>query len=258
MKPVITVIICIVTLLSSLAAEDVSCPGVKNIRISQCGNETVGTILKKNEECELVSRLVKFATWLDSLEKPCSFIETEVRNRYETLTDTVNYTIDYTDALFIGDSSAAVRIMMYASMSCPLCKRLYKDIADSLKNINGKIALYVKLFASSEANQALVAVRKWHKQGDLLYRLAPVKEMVTMDVVFHITDSLEIPHDELNKMVKSGEFRAYTDSSRAEGMRNGVEVTPTFFVNGKRYHGYKDIRWVLDAADYELWKLKTK
>lgn len=240
---------------SVLYAEVSLCHGVKKISIAACGNETIEKILKKNEKCEIASRLVKFATWLDSIGKPCSFIEPEVRKRYVTLSDTVRYEIDYTDALFIGDSTASVKIMMYASMSCPLCKRLFKDAADSLIKRNKDVALYVKPFASSEPNQALVAIRKWNKHRELLYALAPVKEMVTMQIVFHITDSMNVPHDELNKIISSGEFRAYTDSSRAEGMRNGVDVTPTFFINGKRYHGYKDIRWVLDAADYELWKI---
>jgi hypothetical protein len=34
-------------------------------------------------------------------------------------------------------------------------------------------------------------------------------------------------------------------------------MTPTFFINGKRYRSYKDPQWVVDAALYEYEGLKA-
>jgi protein-disulfide isomerase len=40
-----------------------------------------------------------------------------------------------------------------------------------------------------------------------------------------------------------------------EAVRNGVTIAPTLFINGKRYHSYKDPQWVVDAA---LWEYATR
>jgi hypothetical protein len=40
-------------------------------------------------------------------------------------------------------------------------------------------------------------------------------------------------------------------ASAREGVKNGVTVTPTVFINSKRYRSYKDPRWIVDAALFE-------
>jgi hypothetical protein len=41
------------------------------------------------------------------------------------------------------------------------------------------------------------------------------------------------------------------EASALEGESNGVTVTPTAFINNKRYRSYKDPKWIVDAALYE-------
>jgi hypothetical protein len=133
------------------------------------------------------------------------------------------------------------------------CSTIVKD--NSLRNrVQNDIAIYVKPFSTTVLERAFVAVGKWQKQNDLVRMLVPVKTRIDLPLIFRITDSLGIPENELSESLQNKTVITYVDSSRAEALRNGVTLTPTFVINGKRYQGYKDARWVLDAAENELEK----
>ncbi|MFW5960226.1 MAG: DsbA family protein, partial [Chitinivibrionales bacterium] len=57
-------------------------------------------------------------------------------------------------------------------------------------------------------------------------------------------------------LIESSGVKDLLDSSSAEARRNRVKVTPTFFINGKRYRSYKDPEWVVDAALFEYKQLE--
>jgi len=49
----------------------------------------------------------------------------------------------------------------------------------------------------------------------------------------------------------SSENRKRLVESKKEGLRNGVEATPTLFINGRRYHGDLDRESLLDVLEEE-------
>jgi protein-disulfide isomerase len=233
-----------------------NCPQALSLRIEECNNETIDTLVHKGNRCDMANRLNSFARRLESLAIPCSTMVEEVKIRYMGYKDTIGFRIDTSGLVFEGAADAPVKIVAYVSMSCPLCKRLYRDLTDSLKSNNrsGKIAIAVKPFSTSLLDRALVAAQKWKKQGKILRALAPIKDRLTMETIMHIADSLHIPLAAFKKEIENDCTRSIAEMSRVEAVLNGVTVTPTFFINGKRYRGYKDARWVLDAAEYESLK----
>jgi protein-disulfide isomerase len=52
-------------------------------------------------------------------------------------------------------------------------------------------------------------------------------------------------------LLADASIRQRLEAFRKEGEINEVTVTPTFFINGKRYRSFKDPQWVVDAALYE-------
>lgn len=239
-------------------AREIACPEVKSFRIAQCGNATLEVLMKKWEPCAIASRLAPFALWMDSLAKPCSTQINDVTTRYAYFTDTVRASIDYAGVSFEGAADAPVRIMAYISMSCPLCKRLYRDLSDSLnKGRMEKMALYVKPVPATPLEYALAVMQKEHKQDALLRALAPVKDRVDLPVILRIADSLGVPKEKMERLSQSKAIMDYVASSRKEAIRNQVTVTPTIFINGKRYRSYKNPRWIFDAADFEFEKIRS-
>jgi protein-disulfide isomerase len=229
------------------------CPQALLLSIDECKGETIESLMRKGSRCDIAKRLHSFERWLESIEKPCSTIVTDVKTRYAYYKDTDRVDIDTSDLAFEGAAQPKVKIVAYVSLSCPLCKRLYRDITDSLNVRRGpvKIAIAVKPFTSTPLDWALLASLRWKKQGDILRALALVKDRVTLDMVLHIADSLKIPLAAFKSDIEGDRTHFFSEVCKAEGIKNGVTVTPTFFINGKRYHGYKDARWVLDAAEFE-------
>jgi protein-disulfide isomerase len=193
---------------------------------------------------------------LESKDKPCSTIVKDIATRYEFFKDTVRYPIDYSGVAFEGAPDAPVKIVMYVSLSCPLCKRVYHDLTDSLKvgDRSKKIAVCVKPFSQSQLEHALVATQKWNKQSEFLRTIAQVNDRITMEIVTLTIEKLKIPLAAFNEEINAKKTLTRVEASRAEALNNGVTSTPTIFINGKKYTGSKNAQWVIDAAEYELLK----
>ncbi len=198
-----------------------------------------------------LDHLDQFRMWLCSKGKPCSEIDSAVFRRYKLFLDTNRHNLPTDGYQLYGNSKAAIKVVIYISITCPLCKRLYNELLDSLQtHQSGKdVAVTAIPFTNNEADRLYSALFKWGKQVAVLRALQPVKERVTPERVLSITDSLGVNKDELLNHAHSKEIIALTARSRDVGIAAGVKVTPTFFVNGVRYSSYKDIRWVLDYID---------
>jgi protein-disulfide isomerase len=99
-------------------------------------------------------------------------------------------------------------------------------------------------------NVALVASGRWHKQASLINALASVKDRITMEIITQVMDPLKVSQNDFANACKDRALISYVQRSYAEGIKNMVSVTPTFFISGHRYRCCKDIRWVVDAIEY--------
>lgn len=205
------------------------------------------------------NRLKKFREWLLEINKPCSAAVISIKDRIATLNDTTTYKIDTTGISYFGLPSAPIHIIMYISMSCPLCKRLYCELTDSIfsGSIKPMAKLSVKPFGNNILNRSLVAVNHWNKQHDLIRALAPIKQRLTIDTVLQVAGYLNIPIDTLKSIIEDQSTIDYVNNSTIEAARNGVNVTPTLFFNFHRYSSYKDSRWVSDAVEWIYNRLRT-
>jgi hypothetical protein len=215
---------------------------------------SIKNVFRYNQSCDIAIRLNRYFEWLDSLGKPCTEIEKSVKERYRYYLEDVRYSVDLPEFVF-GDIKSPVLLVAYISISCPLCKKLYRDLADMLQQDRfNDVAFCIKPFAVTGLEEVLVLMQQKNMLDQFLRALVPVKERITMPIVNRIVDSLGVSLSDLKRSQDSLSTKNYLDSSRAEAIRNGVSVTPTFFINGKRYSGYKDARWVIDAVEYELEK----
>ncbi len=255
MKLHFALFILLVLLCFCLTADENYEDSLKNI---QSGNGQKSS-LSSACACLLSTKLEKFKKWLIEHNKTDSVITAEMEKRYHTMVDTSVYSIDTAGVVFEGAPSAPVWIVAYVSMSCPLCKRLHKELYDSITegSLAGKVRFGIKPFTVNTLNTALAAIGRWHGQASLLNALAPVKERISMERVLQITDSLKIPRDDFLDACNSSSVLLYAKSSYDEGVRNGIFFTPTFFINGHRYQSYKDAQWVVDAIDFQ-YQCKTK
>lgn len=196
-----------------------------------------------------------FRVWLIEKNKPCSTIVADIENRYSTLVDAISFSIDTNGVLFAGKKDAPITVVMYVSMSCPLCKRLYGELSDSLAadphGLGRIFRLGIKPFTTTRFDRVLVAAGHFGCQTQLLKSLASVKERISEKIITRVLDSLGVVSEKLWSFADAKQTVSYVEASRTEAIKNMVEITPTFFINGHRYRSYKDSRWLIDAIRFE-------
>jgi glutaredoxin len=221
---------------------------IRRIVADVCSHGTGGNI----RPCDREVRLERFAVWLKEKDKPCSTMVNDMTERVRTLKDTQRFAIDTSMMTFAGAGGAPIRIVMYVSASCPLCKRIYHDLYDSVVagGLKGKARLGIKPFSSRPWDLALLASRKFNRQADLMRSLAGVTERISLAIILDKADSIGIPRKEFEKAIADARIKEAADESYREAVRNGVSLTPTIFIDNRRYKSYKDPQWVADAAEY--------
>lgn len=229
--------------------------------VDTCGTSIIENALKTSQiKADESTHFHSFRKWLIEVDKPCSTIVKALEGRIGSLSDTSLFTIDTSGLFFIGDSSAPVQIVMYISLSCPLCKRVYRELCDSVTNgsLLGKAKLAVKPFGINLLNCAMIAASHWGKQSELLRSVSSIKERLSVEMVLEVADSLKIPVESFRYRMENQGTVEYLRKSHQEALQNGVTMTPTLFMNYRRYNSYKDSRWVSEAAELIYRRLSEK
>lgn len=249
-KVIFFVVLFCADVVSSVVASD-TLSGINTQNAGECCGSSYHLYSTIRPVKRYLGHLDRFRMWLCSNGKQCRDIDSAIIQRYNLFLDTCRHRLKTDGFQRYGDHKAAIQIVMYMSMTCPLCKRLYNELIDSLsvKKARKNIAITAVPFTSNEADRFYSAMFRWGKQVELLRALQPVKERVTPELILTIADSLGIKKDELLNYAHSQEITALVTGSRDCGIAAGVRLTPTFFVNGVRYSSYKDIRWIFDYID---------
>jgi protein-disulfide isomerase len=155
----------------------------------------------------------------------------------------------------VGAPAAAVVVVEYACLRCPFCSTLTPELAREVTagRLAGKARLYFKGFpikgheGSTEGGLAALAA---HEQGLFWEFLAIAYDRFDSFAV----EALPCWAEEVG--ADPGAWQAAVDhpatrealvAAKREGMANGVDATPTFFIAGRRYHGELSIEQLVDV-----------
>src|SRR4029077_7325481 len=143
-----------------------------------------------------------------------------------------------------GPESAPVTLVEYGDYECPYCgmaypivKRAQQDLGDRLRFVFRNFPLaesHPHARLAAEAAEAAGAQGKFWEMHDMLYEHQDALE--AQDLMGYAKSlGLDVP-----KFAHGVEAGTYTKRGRDDfrnGVRSGVNGTPTFFVNGSRYEG---------------------
>jgi protein-disulfide isomerase len=124
------------------------------------------------------------------------------------------------------------------------------------------VSLVFKHYPVSNHPRAMPTARaSWaaHQQGrfwalhDQFYRVAPKLSDADID---RAGQAAGLDLTAWNAARRLGRADQVIAADKAEGLRAGVQGTPTFFVNGKQYHGRKDYVELKDRLEEELMLLR--
>ena len=164
--------------------------------------------------------------------------------------------IDTTSLQLAGNPKSPVTIVAYISSTCNLCKHIVSLLYESVNTgtLKGKAKLMAKPFGTGIGDIAFFVANDDGKFWELLMKMKDVKTRYKENDIIQMLENIGIDSNRSIKLLKYKKFKELLTASRTEGVKNGVKVTPTFFINHKRYSSYKEPQWVIDAALYEYEK----
>ena len=155
-----------------------------------------------------------------------------------------------------GSADAAVTLLQYGDYECPYCGAAYPIIKDVQAQMGERLRFVFRNFPIStshphaeqaaEAAEAAAAQEKFWEMHDVLYEnqshledddLRRYAEQLGLDLGAFDRD--------LTEHVHAGRVHADFMS----GVRSGVNGTPTFYLNDKRYDDSYDAATLLDALE---------
>jgi len=151
--------------------------------------------------------------------------------------------------IVIGDPSAPITVVEYASLTCPHCGRFHKETMPAFKEQmidTGKAKLIYRHFALDQSALA----------GSLAAACSP--NDLKSDVIATLFDEVLVWASDIKKMVPvlqekfgdridANEFVSCASNSKlaseivagmTKAIENGVDRTPTFFMNGEKFEGH--------------------
>lgn len=168
------------------------------------------------------------------------------------------FQIDLADHPLKGNPKAKVVFVEYACFECPFCAHLAPKLKNLDKAFSSKVVHYYKFFPVRShkrgvpaALTAFAAFRQgkfWQMQDILFENRADLEDG---DLVEY-TKKVGLNPAKSAAVQKDPASMRYIEKDKLEGMRFGVEGTPTFFVNGKQYQGILDYEEIMDRIAEEL------
>ena len=165
--------------------------------------------------------------------------------------------VEIEDARVLGPLDAPVRVIEFADYECPYCQKSFPDMQRLKADLGDKIVLVFKDFPlpmHARAEKAAEAARCASKQGkfwEFHDELFHSKEL-DVDQLKAQAAALKLDSAEFDKCLDSGQQAAAVEQDRKEGMRLGLNGTPSFFINGRFLSGAVDYATLRQIIEQQL------
>jgi len=161
-----------------------------------------------------------------------------------------------------GPSNAPVTMIEYGDFECPACGAYFPFVERLMKDASTTVRLVFRHFPlpqhpnapiAAEASEAASLQGKFWDMYRLLYEHQ--NDWVNLPDAHTIMDSyaeqLGLDMVKFKADLDSAAVKAVVDADQAEGVKIGIDATPTFFVNGKAItnpQSYDAFKALIEAA----------
>mgnify|MGYP005909459901 CR=1 FL=1 len=144
----------------------------------------------------------------------------------------------------LGPAEAPIEIVEYADYQCPYCKKAFYIMQDILKEQGDNIRFVFRNFPLEEVHpyalHAAIAAEAASGQGKFweMHDILLENQRELDDA--HLIEYARIIDMDVEKFRHDFSLESYVrkvQEDYASGEKNGVDSTPTFFVNGRKYEG---------------------
>ena len=153
-----------------------------------------------------------------------------------------------------GPIDAPIMLVEYGDYECPYCGEAYPLVKEIQKRLGNRLCFAFRNFPLSnshphaqraaEAAEAAGAQGRFWEMHDLLYEN---QEALEDQDLAHYAAALRLDVKRVMSEVLSGAHAARVQEDFRSGARNGVNGTPSFFIDGVLYEGMIEVEDLLAA-----------
>ncbi|MHA2299006.1 MAG: Na+/H+ antiporter NhaA [Candidatus Hodarchaeales archaeon] len=158
-----------------------------------------------------------------------------------------------------GNKDAKIKIVEYGDFECQYCRMANTVIEDVLSRLEDKICYVFRHFPLSklhpraqlaaEAAEAAGAQGKYWEMHDLLFEN---QEQLSLETVVKLANDLSLDVKRFQEDLEEKRHEKRVKNDFLTGVKSGVNGTPTFFIDGKRYDGPFDVESIVEIIEKPL------
>lgn len=149
----------------------------------------------------------------------------------------------------LGPQEAAIEIVEYGDFQCPYCREAYYIVKQWLDEHANKFRFVFRHFPLTQAHEyafdaalgaeAAARQKRFWEMHDAIYESQP---QLNDRLLVQLAQVLGLDLQQFGADVETPELQEHVNTDFESGVRSGVNGTPTFYVNGKRFNGdYREI-----------------
>lgn len=166
------------------------------------------------------------------------------------------FSISTSDQPSLGRAEAPVTVIVFTDFQCPSCAAIHPALERLVKEYGDKVRLVARDFPLSQhveafkAAEAAEAAREQGKYWEYVQLLMRNQSALSVDKLKEYASELALDRPRFDSALESGKFTETVQRDIEEGMRLGIEATPTVFINGRRVSNksYDELKANVEAA----------
>lgn len=210
-----------------------------NDQLSPCGEPiSVGRCVSEGRSCRAC---VPAARYLVRLIQE-GYERQEIEEHYATRFDASNeIEIDIAGAPSRGSQMAQVTIVEFSDFECPFCGRAHPILQQVLREFEGRVRVVFMHYPLSNHPHAMPAARaavaagnqdQFWEMHDLLFEH---QQQLEQEHLERYAEQLGLDMDRFRADLEDSETQDRVEATKELGRQLGVEGTPSFFINGRRF-----------------------
>ncbi|HEX8000767.1 MAG TPA: thioredoxin domain-containing protein [Pyrinomonadaceae bacterium] len=200
--------------------------------------------LNNGEFAQLKDQIVKFLQEREVRNAQTAFAEqlrrTATVQTFLTPPAPPVYNIATDDQPALGSPTAPVTIVEFTDYQCPSCALTQPLIDKLVKEYEGKVRLVVRDFPLEQhadaykAAEAAEAAREQGKYWEYVAILLRNQSALGIPKLKEYATQLSLDRQKFDAALDSGKFADHVQRDLRDGMRLGINGTPTLFINGRK------------------------
>lgn len=143
-----------------------------------------------------------------------------------------------------GNANASFELMEYGDFQCPYCKQAYRILKEVKKQLGNDLKFVFRNFPLAELHEHAIhaavvaevagAQDKFWEMHDMLFEN---QKRLDDESLFGYAQQIGLDMQQFEKDLENKKYFQKVESDYQTGIRQGVEGTPTFFINGELFKG---------------------